>query len=197
MNKQEGLNEMKKIALGLMLVIALALSACNILNSASAAGRDGECPSPGSDMEAYRSEEHGYCLLYPSSYTVTQFDGGSIRIENEPVGFPHPMPPFASVDVSDAADRSAEEVADEIVADFQGPAADFIIDRESITLDGEPAVMLDQVPGQELSRQVVAVHDGKLYRLTFITADEAMQEYEGMQELYDAVMDSFTFTSGS
>ncbi|HOA23125.1 MAG: hypothetical protein WBH90_10735 [Aggregatilineales bacterium] len=186
---------MKKLAAGLMLIVTLALSACGILSNASAAGRDGSCPAPSGDMEAYRSEEHGYCMLYPSSYTVTQFEGGNIRIEAEPVGFPHPLPPFASVEVTDAADRSVEQVADELTADFQGPAADFIIEREPATLGGEQAIVLDQMPGQDLSRQVIAVHEGRLYRLTFVTADETLPEYEGMQEIYDAVMASFTFTS--
>lgn len=34
-------------------------------------------------------------------------------------------------------------------------------------LDGVPANQFDQVPGQDLSRQVVLVHNGRLYTLTF------------------------------
>jgi hypothetical protein len=61
-------------------------------------------------------------------------------------------------------------------------------------LDGVPANQFDQVPGQDLSRQVIMVHNGRLITLTFIPDDAAAGEaYAAMQILYDAVMDSFSF----
>ncbi len=60
-------------------------------------------------------------------------------------------------------------------------------------LDGEPANQFDQVPGQDLSRQVLMVHNGRLYTLTFIPDDpDAGAAYDEMQLLYDTVMDSFS-----
>ncbi|MCL4267033.1 MAG: hypothetical protein KJ069_27890 [Anaerolineae bacterium] len=57
-----------------------------------------------------------------------------------------------------------------------------------------PANQFDQVPGQDLSRQVVLVRDGRFYTLTFIPDDpEAGEVYAEMQTVYDMVLDSFNF----
>ena len=64
----------------------------------------------------------------------------------------------------------------------------FAIDRPfGVTLGYEPAVRLDGVPGQNLSRQVIVVHDGRAYKLVFVLADEAQGEvYHEMEALYDS-----------
>ena len=61
-------------------------------------------------------------------------------------------------------------------------------------LDGVTANQFEQVPGQDLSRQVIAVRDGRLYMLTFVPDNpEAGTAYDEMQTLYEMVMDSFSF----
>jgi hypothetical protein len=60
-------------------------------------------------------------------------------------------------------------------------------------LDGVWANQFEQVPMQDLSRQVVLVRDGRLYTLTFIPDDPAADAYVEMQALYDLVLDSFSF----
>jgi hypothetical protein len=60
-------------------------------------------------------------------------------------------------------------------------------------LDGVPANQFDQVPGQDLSRQLVAVHRDRLYTLTFTPDDPTADAYGEMQTLYDMVLDSFNF----
>jgi hypothetical protein len=87
-----------------------------------------------------------------------------MRIEKDPPAFPHPSPPFAQIEVADAAGRSVQASADELVAPLTG----FELEREDVTLGGEAAVMLDRLPGQELGRGVLAVHAGKLCRLAFL-----------------------------
>jgi hypothetical protein len=42
-----------------------------------------------------------------------------------------------------------------------------------VTLGYEPAARLDSVPGQDLSRQMIAVHDGRIYKLVFVSANES------------------------
>ena len=61
-------------------------------------------------------------------------------------------------------------------------------------LDGVPANQFEQVPGQDLSRQVFFVRGDQLYTLTFVPDDPAAgAPYEEMAALYDLVMDSFSF----
>ena len=65
-----------------------------------------------------------------------------------------------------------------------------------MSLGGEAAVMLDQVPGQDVSRQVLAVYGDRLYKLTFVPANEdAGEVYEKMESLYAVVIDSWRFLS--
>jgi UDP-3-O-acyl-N-acetylglucosamine deacetylase len=50
------------------------------------------------------------------------------------------------------------------------------------------------VPGQDLSRQVIAVHDGRAYKLVFMPADEAQGDvYHEMEAPYELAVRSFRF----
>jgi len=50
------------------------------------------------------------------------------------------------------------------------------------------------MPGQEISRQVIVVHDSRLFVLTFTPADAGAGEvYTQMESLYTTVIDSFRF----
>ena len=71
----------------------------------------------------------------------------------------------------------------------------FAIDRPfGVTIGYEPAARLDGVPGQDLSRQVIAVHDGRAYKLVFVPADEAQGDvYHEMEALYELAVRSFRF----
>jgi hypothetical protein len=50
------------------------------------------------------------------------------------------------------------------------------------------------MPRQDLSRQLIAVVDGRAYRLVFTPADPAQGDaYRQMKALYDLVVKSFRF----
>jgi hypothetical protein len=100
--------------------------------------------------------------------------------------------PRAYIEVQDAAGRSAEQVADELTTDFD-PVL-FNIQRSSTTIGGEQAVVLDNMPGQDINRQVVFVHSGRVYKLTFAPASADYGEiYARMESLYTVVINSFKF----
>jgi len=138
-------------------------------------------------------DTHGYCLLYPEEHTAEQvsdeetvFYIGSILNAQDP---------RLHVQVTDAAGRSAHEVAEEIREEALAAVPDMDIPLEETTLDGEPAAVVDGPPGQEITRQLVAVHDDRLYSLVFMPADEAREGYGGMQALYELVTGSFRFAA--
>ena len=104
------------------------------------------------------------------------------------------------VEVKDAGGKTAEQLADELVAEAQRATPGLSVDRPfGLTIGYEAAQLLEGVPGPELSRQVLAVHDGKLYRLTFTPEDPSGDRaHAPMQALYDLVVRSFRFiTPGS
>ena len=103
--------------------------------------------------------------------------------------------PKLFIQVEDAGGRTAEQVADDVVTEATDGMPGFAIDRPfGVTIGYEPAARLDGVPGQDLSRQVIAVHDGRAYTLVFVPADESQGEvYREMEALYDLVVRSFRF----
>ena len=96
--------------------------------------------------------------------------------------------------------KTAEQLADELVAEAQRATPGLSVDRPfGLTIGYDEAQLLEGVPVPELSRQVLAVHEGKLYHLTFTPADPSDDKaYAQMQALYDLVVRSFRYiTPGS
>jgi hypothetical protein len=134
-----------------------------------------ECPEPIENSMLYTNTRAGYCLLVPAAYTVQGIDLGAsemVFFEGTIQDVAHPR---LFIAVEDAAGRS-------------------VMPSFGYMLDGVPANQFDQVPGQDPSRQVVMVHNGRLYSLVFIPDDPPADAYAEMQTLYDMVMDSFSFT---
>jgi hypothetical protein len=156
----------------------------------TAATSSGACPEPAAGTQLLENEEHGYCLLYPTGYQVEQPNedetilvvGSLMNVED----------PRVHIEVSEAGDRTAEEAADQVEADYAVPGLE--VERSSATVGGEEAIVLDNLSGQDINRRVVFVHAGRLYDLMFAPASEdAGQVYQRMEELYDMVINSFTF----
>lgn len=135
------------------------------------------------------NESHGYCLVYPEGYDLEEFEPGVVAIYwGSLIEIEHPK---AFIVVENAHRRKADKVADAIVAAHP----DTYIRRNSdLKIDGQAAVMLDGVPGQEFSRKVIVVYQDLLYILTFLPVDEThIDIYNEMNQLYKTVTRSFQF----
>ena len=178
-----------------VLLFVLLLSACDRLgrSQATSAPREAEdktgCPAVTEGTQLLLNEAHGYCLLYPVGYEVRYpndseailFVGSLLNVEQ----------PRASIHVQAAAGRTAAQVADEVVAEW---SMGFDIQRTEVTVGGEQVIVLDNVPGQDTNRQVIVVHGGLLYRLTFMPQGKEYGEvYTRMEQLYATVVSSFRF----
>jgi hypothetical protein len=60
-------------------------------------------------------------------------------------------------------------------------------------LVGEPAVILDGMPGQDLGRVVLVGHHGRLFELTFVPDERANEAYTQMEALFASVTGSLRF----
>lgn len=163
--------------------------------SVSESGPDGSIPADGC-LEAglgtlvLENRGQGYCLLYPDEYEVVQTNDTSTELVIDSVM--NHIDPRVSITVDDAAGRTAEQIANAELAAFSLP--DWIIERTDITIDGEPAVVLDHLPGQDLNRRVFLVHEGRLYHLFFTPVDPSQPEvYQRMETFYRTIIDSFRF----
>ena len=149
------------------------------------------CPAPTGDLQVLVSDENGYCLLYPAAYST---DFQNYVVINPITGAGDvPGDAWVSITVEPAAGRTAAQVADEKIAEV-GPG--FNITRSDIQIDGEPAVVVDGIPGQDSSRSVFVSKNEMLYMLIFApwypnTVDPSQPTQ--LEQLYSTVIETLHF----
>lgn len=120
------------------------------------------CLAPAAGTRLHIDSDNGYCLLYPARYSAQ--NPGFIIINPAPGFGDIPGDAWMLIQVEDAAGRTAEQALEaQMPAEMQG----FNITRQSTTIDGEPAFIVDGLPGQDSNRKVFIVHNGRLYTLAF------------------------------
>lgn len=153
-----------------------------------------ECPFAGANLW-YTNEPFGYCLVLPADYNPLGLDVDGAEVAFYVDSIQDKTHARLFIKVTDAGDRSLEEVTMDREAKLKqaAPGSDVLWSWAAL-LDGEPANQFYQVPGQELSREVVVLHAGRLYTLTFVPDNpETGQTYAAMENLYEMAMDSFSF----
>ena len=142
----------------------------------------------------FNSEEGNYCFVYPEDYcwlpgqdamtnsfvSVASEDAEANRCPDEPLIL-HGNVVWVRVDVSPANGLALADA----IAGFTAGLEDFGLETEDVMLAGETAVQINNMPGQDISRALFAVHNDQLYQLTFVPA--------GADRLYDQVTTSFQF----
>lgn len=186
---EETLMSKKELLILIAMAAILVLAACSSLGDPTKG-----CPSPTADTKLLMNEEHGYCLLHPAEYDVVYppmesclaYTVNSMECQFVTFTMTHTST-SAWINVDEASGRTASEVADAEIA-FLGP--DFNIQRADLTIDGEPAVLMDGVPGQDIVRKVVIIHNDLLYTLSFTPWDK---NDTGLVNLYNSVVNSLHF----
>jgi hypothetical protein len=150
------------------------------------------CPTSAGDSQLLVNAEDGYCLLYPASYVAEQTALGAMSIVLG--SLMNHSDPRVGIEVSDAQGRTLAEIGDQLVADY---AAGFDVVRGSTTVGGAEALVLDNLPGQDLNRRVVVLHDGRLYSFFFTPLGETDETRAALEAFYQGVLDSFQFLEGA
>jgi hypothetical protein len=138
------------------------------------------CPAERDGTQRVVDARRGFCLLIPAAYTVFNTNPNEIVIAKE--SLLNVTEPRLFVAVTGAGARTAAQAADDIVASMPG----FDLKRSTVDIAGQEAVVLDNVPGQDLLRHVLFVHNGRLFDLTFSPAD-----HEQMEAFYHSVVADF------
>lgn len=151
------------------------------------------CPIPAAAQQLLIQLELGYCLLYPAAYSLVQTNPTGMEIVMDTVM--NHIDPRLSISVEEANGRTLPDVADAIAANYVPPG--FTIERTPITVDGVDAVMFDELPGQDLNRRVVFVHNGRLYNF-FLSplGDPGTETRQQAETLYQTALDSFRWLDG-
>jgi len=157
---------------------------------------DIEAQNNGDDeAQVFSSDQLGICFSYPQRYTLNPFSETVAIYGPDYQGTGDPRVGFW-LEMSDSYDRTAMRIADEdmVLAVNQGMPRENIA-WSAITLGGEPAVVLDGMPGQDLQRRVYVVRDETLYVLAFMpTRSDDQATSDQMEALYSAVTKSWSWS---
>jgi hypothetical protein len=139
-------------------------------------------------MESFSSDQLGLCFSYPKGYTKIPYNDTVEIIAPELPG--SDLRGLFWLEISDSYNRSAEKIADQEMT-----LAGVDVDRWTVKLDGEQAVVLDGMPGQDLQRRVYVVHQQNLFVLAFMpTRSENKAANNEMEALYAAVTISWAWS---
>jgi len=145
-------------------------------------------PSVNDTAELYSSDQLGICFSYPQGHTKIPYNDAVEIVAPDLPGFD--VKGLFWLEISDSYNRTAEEIADQEMT----YAAGLNVGRWIVILDGEQAVVLDGMPGQELQRRVYVVHQQTLYVLAFMpTRSENKAANDQMETLYAAVTNSWSW----
>jgi hypothetical protein len=143
------------------------------------------CPEATEDTYLVRNPQHGYCLLYPTTHKIERPSAEEVSIV---VGsLLNAGDPRVNIKVVTGGGQTAATYADEVVAGFPG----FEIARSETIVAGEPAAMLDDVPGQDINRQIIFTHGDALYHLYFTPVNPDAPE--ALDTFAQTILESFTF----
>jgi hypothetical protein len=180
-----------KLRLGLTALLMLAVAGCGLISRRGATG-EGVCPAATADTQLLKNEERGYCLLYPADYLAEQPNPDETVFTKD--SLQNVEDGRASIQVSDASGRAAPEIASGIVREIAATLPGWGLRQSTLRLDGETAIVLDNVPGHDPSRQVVLVHGGRFYLLTFVPTEPTQSgKYQEMEKIYKTIVESFRF----
>ena len=143
------------------------------------------CPEATDSTYLLRDPRHGFCLLYPVTHKVERPNSQEVILVVG--GLLNAGDPRAMIRVTPGEGRAAADTADEIVAGFEG----FEIARSETTVAGEPAVVLDNLPGQDINRRVIFTHEDRLYDIYFSPIDSANPA--PLDAFVEGILGSFTF----
>jgi uncharacterized protein YndB with AHSA1/START domain len=143
----------------------------------------------------YVNSVDGYCLRYPARFRVGDvLPPGIANLYGPPLDS-DPMEPVmaaASLMVErPISDRTLAEAADLWLGHHHTQPP---IRRSDTTLDGESAEIVEYPGDRSGARTLFALHEGKLYALSFYPVDERFpQAVQDVEELWQTVVDSFAF----
>lgn len=198
-----------KILLALMSFILIALAACkdptdlhltnqttdpNVSTTAQLeTGLDievmseSDCPEATSTTQQLIDAVRGFCLLYPVNFDVNEYgDGLGYTMFIQSLMGNHKSP-VVWLTFEEAIGRSLEEVTALRLNDYAFPGTE----AQPIMLGNVPASMMDNLPGQDTNRRVVAVQDD---RVIDIVIDHIGKNYGAAGEQAEAVYSAITST---
>lgn len=148
------------------------------------------CPEATANTQVFTSDSHHYCLLLPTGYNVVYPNPAEVIIQHGPGPRPDENGARLYIMVEPAEGRALEGFADQLSAG----AEQLGVTRTTTVVGGQPALILNNLPGQDVNRQVLVVHGDNFYHLTFVPFDPSQPQARAEAEsLYKLVSETFSF----
>jgi hypothetical protein len=147
------------------------------------------CPIPTVETKLLTNAEEGYCLLYPAEYSTNVPNFIVIDPISSPAG-DMLGDAWLNIAIAPASGGTAAQFADQAIA---AVGEGFNITRFDMEVDGEQAVVVDGLPGQDSTRYALIVHNDRLYTLAFMPWYPNAADPTQLENLYTMVMDTFHF----
>ena len=147
-----------------------------------------DCPAATAGAHQLLYAAQGVCFLYPDNYDVFQSEDGSLTLYVR--SLLNTEAPLATVQFAEVDGRSIQEIIPDYPSDAELATMSFL----TIELGEEQATVLDNLPGQDINRRIIAVHND---RLIDIMVARIGPEYgpvgEQAEALYQMITSSFQF----
>jgi len=140
-------------------------------------------------IQVAENEPYDYCFAYPQDFTLQPY-GSQVEVIGPFSGQGSLSPGMVWIDVTEAQDHSAQDIANDEVKAFGGTPP-----RSMVMLGNEEALVLDGMPGQDPIRKVYIVHNGFLYTLNFTHDSEDETAKDQMETLFASVISSWVWLS--
>ena len=142
--------------------------------------------TPGTSQLIYAAQ--GVCFLYPDNYEVFQVNDGSLTLYVE--SLMNTEAPLASIQFKTLDGRSIQEAIPDYPSNEELAAMSLL----TIDLGGEMATVLDNLPGQDINRRVIAVHENRAIDIMIARIGPEYGDVgEQAEVLYTTITESFRF----
>ncbi len=149
------------------------------------------CPASTGDQISYINQSDGYCLLYPASFLLANLEAEGVTTFSALSDAPDPDLRVAlQIIVTPAEGRGLDAVQ----AQQEEQYSSLPIEWTTITLDGQPALVSETLPGRFGNRQAFIVVNDHVYNLIVSPYDELFPDLlESGDTIWNSALNSLTF----
>jgi hypothetical protein len=151
-----------------------------------------QCNVPVPGYSQYNSVEDGFCFIFPNSFEFIQEEELEhiSLVGTEQPDSPEPAPATLTVQVRSSEGKTFEQALDELLAAY---SSSYIV-QASIAIEGKPAEILEQVPGDLPTRQALILANQRLFTFTVTPSEESYPSaFEDANFVWSSVLTTLHF----
>jgi hypothetical protein len=144
----------------------------------------------------YKNDALGFSLYLPKNYEFPEPNASEVVFMGPGSGHPTENRVGVFITAEPANGRTAEQIATQLAAQtkaemgagYSGGAV------TAMSIDGEAAFSVSELPGQDINRQLFMVHDDRLYHMMFVPDSPRAAAYQQMEDAYAMIVNTWHFT---